>query len=163
MKFVAVRNLRLCTKDCLCLYVCKTGATDTENSVIDVTKCIGCGQCAAACPSKAISLVPLEYPRQQPKKDEIVNNSLKMLENKAKEELLFKTLALQSDGKEKQLFLSLAKSSRLQAEDLARESRYMLPQSQYTHSLLEDIIKKEDEDAKIIAKKLLQHLPNNDK
>ncbi len=163
MKFVAVRNLRLCTKDCLCLYVCKTGATDTENSVIDVTKCVGCGQCAAACPSKAISLVPLEYPRQQPKKDEVVNNSLKMLENKAKEELLFKTLALQSDGKEKQLFLSLAKSSRLQAEDLARESRYMLPQSQYTHSLLEDIIKKEDEDAKIIAKKLLQHLPNNDK
>lgn len=163
MKLVAVRNLRLCTKDCLCLYVCKTGATDTENSVIDVTKCVGCGQCAAACPSKAISLVPLEYPRQQQKKDEVVNNSLKMLENKAKEELLFKTLALQSDGKEKQLFLSLAKSSRLQAEDLARESRYMLPQSQYTHSLLEDIIKKEDEDAKIIAKKLLQHLPNNDK
>lgn len=163
MKFVAVRNLRLCTKDCLCLYVCKTGATDTENSVIDVTKCVGCGQCAAACPSKAISLVPLEYPRQQQKKDEVVNNSLKMLENKAKEELLFKTLALQSDGKEKQLFLSLAKSSRLQAEDLARESRYMLPQSQYTHSLLEDIIKKEDEDAKVIAKKLLQHLPNNDK
>ena len=23
----AVRNLRLCTKDCLCLYVCPTGAT----------------------------------------------------------------------------------------------------------------------------------------
>ena len=27
----AVRNLRLCTKDCLCLYVCPTGATDTED------------------------------------------------------------------------------------------------------------------------------------
>ena len=38
---VAVRNLRLCTKDCLCLYVCPVGATDTENSVIDVEKCIG--------------------------------------------------------------------------------------------------------------------------
>ena len=33
---IAVRNLRLCTKDCLCLYVCPTGATDTENSIIDV-------------------------------------------------------------------------------------------------------------------------------
>ena len=33
----AVRNLRLCTKDCLCLYVCPTGATDTENSIIDGT------------------------------------------------------------------------------------------------------------------------------
>ena len=33
-KTIAVRNLRLCTKDCLCLYVCPTGASDTENSVI---------------------------------------------------------------------------------------------------------------------------------
>ena len=46
MKQIAVRNLRLCTKDCLCLYVCPTGATDTENSIIDVTKCLGCGICA---------------------------------------------------------------------------------------------------------------------
>ena len=46
MKRIAVRNLRLCTKDCLCLYVCPVGATDTEDSVIDVTKCIGCGSCA---------------------------------------------------------------------------------------------------------------------
>ena len=37
----AVRNLRLCTKDCLCLYVCPSGATDTENSIIDAKKCIG--------------------------------------------------------------------------------------------------------------------------
>ena len=35
MKRFAVRTLRLCTKDCLCLYVCPTGATDTENSIID--------------------------------------------------------------------------------------------------------------------------------
>ena len=39
----AYRNLRLCTKDCLCLYVCPSGATDTENSIIDREKCIGCG------------------------------------------------------------------------------------------------------------------------
>ena len=45
-KKVAVRNLRLCTKDCLCLYVCPVGATDTENSIIDTEKCIGCGVCA---------------------------------------------------------------------------------------------------------------------
>ena len=63
----AVRNLRLCTKDCMCLYVCPTGATDTENSIIDVSRCIGCGACADACPSSAISMVPKVYPPQQPK------------------------------------------------------------------------------------------------
>ena len=46
MKKFAMRNLRLCTKDCLCLYVCPTGAADTENSIIDRETCIGCGACA---------------------------------------------------------------------------------------------------------------------
>lgn len=64
---IAVRNLRLCTKDCLCLYVCPTGASDTENSIIDTEKCVGCGVCAKACPSGAISMVPVEYPPQQKK------------------------------------------------------------------------------------------------
>ena len=52
---IAVRNLRLCTKDCLCLYVCPVGATDTENSIIDTKKCLGCGACLAACPNGALS------------------------------------------------------------------------------------------------------------
>ena len=67
MRKIAVRNLRLCTKDCLCLYVCPVGATDTENSVIDVEKCIGCGICAESCPSKAISMVPLVLRLQRAK------------------------------------------------------------------------------------------------
>ena len=56
MKQIAVRNLRLCTKDCLCLYVCPTGATDTENSIIDVDKCLGCGVCASRCPNGSLKL-----------------------------------------------------------------------------------------------------------
>ena len=52
----AVRNLRLCTKDCLCLYVCPTGATDTEDSIIDPNKCIGCGICTTKCMFYAIHL-----------------------------------------------------------------------------------------------------------
>ena len=71
----AVRNVRLCEKDCLCLYVCPTGATDTENSVIDPEKCIGCGACAEACPSGAISLVPKEYPPQQVKTGDVISIS----------------------------------------------------------------------------------------
>ena len=73
MKRVAVRNIRLCTKDCLCLYVCPTGASDTENSIIDVNKCIGCESCFKACPSGAISMVNVEYPKQQKKANVLVN------------------------------------------------------------------------------------------
>ena len=65
----AVRNIRLCTKDCLCLYVCPTGATDTETGQVDELTCIGCGACADACPSHAISMVPKEYPVQQKKQE----------------------------------------------------------------------------------------------
>ena len=52
MKEIAVRNLRLCTKDCLCLYVCPVGATDTENSIIDVEKCLGCGVLCQSLPQR---------------------------------------------------------------------------------------------------------------
>ena len=75
MKLFAVRNLRLCTKDCLCLYVCPTGASDTEDSIIDVKTCIGCGTCAAACPGGAISMVPYDYPPQQKKARAVLDHA----------------------------------------------------------------------------------------
>ena len=128
----AVRNLRLCTKDCLCLYVCPTGATDTENSIIDVEKCIGCGTCADACPSAAISMVPKELPPQQPKEEKVVEALRGLLQSKAKAE----NLAAQLPDA---LSVAVEKSSRLMAEDLCREAGFMLPQSGNTREFLESI------------------------
>ena len=128
----AVRNLRLCTKDCLCLYVCPTGATDTENSIIDPKKCIGCGACADGCPSGAISMVPKEYPPQQPKEEKIVEALRGLIQSKAKAE----SIAAQLPDV---LSVAVEKSSRLMAEDLCREAGFMLPQSGNTRAFLETI------------------------
>ena len=96
-KKLAVRNIRLCTKDCLCLFVCPTGATDTENSVIDPEKCVGCGACAEACPSGAIHLLPLKYPPQQPKAPETVNALYALSAKKTELEQTARQLAAETD------------------------------------------------------------------
>ena len=131
-KKYAVRNLRLCTKDCLCLYVCPTGATDTENSIIDKEKCIGCGACAEGCPSGAISMVPKELPPQQPKEEKVTEALRGLIQSKAQAESIASQLP---DA----LSAAVEKSSRLMAEDLCREAGFMLPQSGNTRSFLEGI------------------------
>ena len=142
MKSVAVRNLRLCTKDCLCLYVCPVGATDTEDSVIDVKKCTGCGVCAAACPSGAISMVPEEYPPQQPKTEAVCAALRTMAESKATAEKTALQLAEETElNGLSRLMTAIARSERLLAEDLMREAGFMLPQSAAAHELLEGWIK----------------------
>lgn len=153
-KRFAVRNLRLCTKDCLCLYVCPTGATDTENSIIDVTKCTGCGACADACPSGAISLVPYDMPPQQPKGAAVVTALRDLIASKNAAEAA-------SAGLPGPLAAAVEKSSRLMAEDLCREAGYMLPQSANTRALLEKL-RDDPSVPRDVVERLLQTLRFNE-
>lgn len=159
----ASRNLRLCTKDCMCLYVCPTGATDTETGQIDFAKCTGCGDCARSCPSGAISLIPREYPRRQPKNEGMCKSLQSMTQSKAVQENIAKSLA---DGAEdpvlRQLMEAFARSNRLMAEDLVRESGYMLPQSGNVRELLEALSAKGLGEVSAAAKELLNLLRFNE-
>lgn len=165
MKEIAVRNLRLCTKDCLCLYVCPVGATDTENSIIDVEKCLGCGVCARACPSGAISMVPAEYPPQQKKTEAVTGPSFALAEGKAWQEKTALQLAktAETDGLYR-LMTAFAKSVRLVNEDLLRESGYMLPQSANARQLLKELVKNppSDDFPAEAAEELLKLIPCNE-
>ena len=144
----AVRNIRLCTKDCLCLYVCPSGATDTETGQIDADKCInGCRACVDACPSHAISLVPDEFPPQQDKTVSVINALLSLSDSKIKQEQISQAIAETTENPIlQQLSTAISKSNRLMAEDLLRESGYMLPQSNNVKDLLSSLLEKEQPD-----------------
>lgn len=165
MKRYAVRNIRLCTKDCICLYVCPTGATDTENSIIDRNKCIGCGACANACPSKAISMVPEVFPPQQPKTQEVKDACAILIRNKTMEESIAQHIADTTENpNEKRLMQGIAKSCRYMSEDMLREAGYMLPQSKNVQNLLKDLIAKAPADFPVeAAKEILEMIPCNEK
>lgn len=136
----AVRNLRLCTKDCLCLFVCPVGATDTENSIIDAEKCTGCGACAKACPSHAISMIPLEYPSPPMKTTAVLKMMDEMSQRKAESERMAAALARQTnDPGLRRLMKAFAQSIRLVNADVLRESGYLLPQSDNVRAFLENL------------------------
>lgn len=126
----ASRNIALCTKDCLCLFVCPTGATDTEDGEIDKTNCLdGCRLCVDACPSHAISLVLETYPEPKTKNSSLASSLLNMLEKKSALEIQSGSLAVNSvfPG-EKKLAEALQRSNRIMGEDCAREAGFLLPQ-----------------------------------
>ncbi|MCL2093116.1 MAG: 4Fe-4S ferredoxin [Treponema sp.] len=134
----AYRNIDLCDKSCMCLYVCPTGATDTENSIIDVDKCIsGCMVCVHACPMGAISMIPLEYPPQQPKEEAVIQAQRFLAYSKLIQEGIAEECAQKAASPVVRQFAeALSLSNRKMAEDLIRESGYLLPQSFNVRKLL---------------------------
>lgn len=137
----AARNIALCTKDCLCLFICPTGATDTENGQIDFAKCLdGCRLCVDACPSHALYLVHDRYPEKLAKSTPVVAVLGDLAASKAKQEAVCKKVA-EGEGPKAKLAKALALSNRILAEDATRESNYMLPKDGHTKELLERMLK----------------------
>lgn len=140
----ASRNIAKCTKDCLCLFVCPTGATDTETGQIDRNRCIdGCRLCVDACPSKAIYLVMEKYPEPVAKDPALSEKMLELCGHKYDQEKGAEALSASADAEgkagAKKLAEALRVSFRIAAEDCAREAGYMLPQSKAVKDLLEDV------------------------
>jgi Fe-S-cluster-containing hydrogenase component 2 len=153
----AARNIRLCTKDCVCLFVCPTGATDTETGQIDFKKCLdGCRLCVDACPSHAIYLVNDNYAPPQIKGQKTKAMMLKMAENKAEQEKIAAGIAREAKSSTvRQLARALEVSSRISAEDCLREAGYMLPQGDEVKQLLRTLLNFQQQD---LPKETIQHL-----
>ena len=157
----AYRNLKLCSKDCLCLFVCPTGATNNETGQIDFEKCIGCWACAAACPARAITMLPNKMPPTQPKNLTVISELFKIVNNKIEANRILKKL-LKENKEDERVLKTLIHSNKVMIEDLIREAGYMLPQSKNTHEFLEKIKANGDETAKEIVQKLLDKIEINE-
>ncbi len=138
----AYTNVMVCTSVFLGLFVCPTGATDTETGQIDAEKCLdGCRACVDACPSHAITLVPEEFPAPQQKNDAVRASLLSLSGSKVKQEQMADAIASNTDNPIlKQFASALSKSNRLMAEDLLREAGYILPQSKNVQDLIQSML-----------------------
>lgn len=160
-KVYAHRDLKICTKDCLCLFVCPTGATNNETGQIDKEKCIGCGACASACPAHAITLLPRKMPPAQQKTKAVCASLKQVIKNKVKEMRMLDYMLKKAESETEKKFLkALKQSNQVLLEDFMRESGYMLPESKNTRDFLENI--KEEASINKEATILLEKLEVND-
>ncbi len=146
----AARNSALCTKDCLCLFICPTGATDTENGQIDFNRCLdGCRLCVDACPSHAIYLVMDSYFEKPVKQEVLKRGMLELARRKAGQESMAAQLQQQgSTAAERLLGSALRNSLRILVEDCLREAGYMLPQGRDTIQFITDLAADTDEETR---------------
>ncbi len=151
--FHAYRNIKLCSKDCLCLFVCPTGATNNETGQIDFSKCIGCGACAVSCPSRAITMIPNTMPDPQVKSKKVIDKLFEIANNKISEIEILKHILENSKNEDVRLIEALIYSNKIVIEDLMREADFMLPQGKKSLLLLSRLSK--NEETKDIASKLL--------
>jgi len=153
----AARNITLCNKDCLCLFVCPTGATNTETGQIDFDRCrSGCRLCVDACPSGAIYLVMDEYPEPALKNGKLAEAMLSLMERKYEQEKMAESIAANTENPAAaKLAKALRYSCRIVGEDCAREADFMLPQSMKVREVLESIKKNAEPEIKEIVEKLL--------
>ena len=136
----AVRNSSLCTKDCLCLFVCPTGATDTETGQIDASKCLdGCRLCVDACPSHAISLMVTSFPERKEKSSEVSSSLQEVFHSKTGQLAMVRQ---QQSLLERALYHSL----QILGEDCAREEGFLIAQDRKSIELLQSLLECEDPD-----------------
>ena len=89
--------------------------------------------CAGACPSGAISMVPKEYPKQQVKTEVVVNALKALMRSKSEQENI-------AAGLSGRLAAAIEKSNHIMAEDIVREAGYMLPQSENAKEFLQSLL-----------------------
>ncbi len=138
----AKRNLSLCTKDCLCLFVCPSGATDTATGQIDKDRCLdGCRLCVDACPSHAIYLVMSNYAEPLPKDAELSGQLLGLTKSKTNQQAIAESVANDENLPEgaRRIARALSRSCRILAEDAAREAGYLHPQCRESRKLIEEL------------------------
>lgn len=157
----AVRNGELCTKDCLCLFVCPTGATDTETGQIDSSACIdGCRLCVDACPSHAIYLVSQRIPEVRRRDEGCSKALLDLADGLARQRRISERLATRADDEKEALFhRAMATSAAILAEDCCREAGFMTAELKESRRYLQELSERtSDEGTKELLEKVLSLL-----